>query len=129
MCRTCGHAELTTTWRIGKFQVWQSTRTLKSTYWHSEEIYDRLIAQPHAHQFFRYAVVSEHGNLWWFGSVGEGGPHEPAMATRAGLSRMDLQFADLPVEKRRAVYAELLKCKTKEEVEALDLRQFRRPNP
>jgi hypothetical protein len=89
-----------------------------------DSIYDRQVDLPHDHQWFAYAVNSLHGDLWGYGSIGEGGPKEPAQAVQATLLAMELSFADFPLEARRKVFAELQKCQTRPEVEAREKELF-----
>lgn len=116
MCRICGHYERRTTWSIAGVKVWRRTQSPPSDL---ESIYNRRIALPHQHQMFSYAVDSRHGNLWRYGGIGEGGPNEPAMAVRQSLEAIDAfpsVYPQMSTTERRSVYADLQKCKTREEV-------------
>ena len=117
MCRTCGHVERRSTLSVGHFTIWSHT---KSGYREAEDIYIRLIGTPHQHQMFPYAVVSEYGNLWWYSGIGEGGPHEPVLATSHGLLTLAMiadAHPELSRETIKRIYAEIQKCSTNDDVQ------------
>ena len=114
MCRICGRTQLYTTGKAATIRVWSRSEVL--TQRELEQLYNRYVALPHQHKFFPYAVESLHGNVWGYGSIGEGGPREPSMAVQEALYAMELDFAKRTLDQRRTIYAELQRCQTKEEV-------------
>jgi hypothetical protein len=114
MCADCGEAEQREEWRFASFRIWSRVQPIHVEF---DGTYDRLIALPHTHHWFQYAIVSEHGNLFGYGSIGEGGPNEQCLKTQAALEAIELDFNSLPIEDRRQIYQELLRCPTRDDVQ------------
>lgn len=117
-CSICGVGERDQTFNIAGWRVW---RTVKKVETYNEQRYDTLVGVPHEHDWQRIAVVTEHGSLWGYYSIGEAGPDWRGYVARESLDFLESTCKNLPKEERQAIHARLIATKDRGEFDEIML--------